>query len=232
VSPFREAGTLVQLNDLHVVRIYDLHETVSSYVLLMEAVQGATFADVIADGGASVGMCLRLIAQAAKGLAYVHASGLVHRDVKPSNVLVSSEGVVKLADFGLVSSHKADPLGNELDPRAGTKAYQPPEQVEGRGVSPASDVYALGLVAVEMLGAPALAGLPHVRRMLNGCHARRVRGRPRSGYEMLVEFERASDRDLPAWRSAPIVVPVTSRHDTDHDTDDDTDDDTVVPDQL
>ena len=153
-APVHEARTLAQLDHPHVVRVYDLvrHDAVD--VIVMELVDGATLAELIGADEPGRAHRLRLIAQAADGLGYLHRAGLVHRDVKPANVLVSRDGAAKLADFGLVTAAdlRRDPLAHEVRQSvAGTPGYWSPEQSRGGPVGPPSDVYALALVAGQLL---------------------------------------------------------------------------------
>ncbi|HET9991445.1 MAG TPA: serine/threonine-protein kinase, partial [Kofleriaceae bacterium] len=109
-----------------------------------------------------------VLAQLAEGLAFLHARGVIHRDVKPSNALVC-DGVVKLLDFGLALEHRRAEQELSRETRVvGTAAYLAPEYVERLQVSPAMDVYALGVVAFELVtGAPPFGGTMHVLSRLN-----------------------------------------------------------------
>ena len=146
-----EARLLARLSHPGLVPVYDAgtDETGRPWVV-MELVDGGTLADEIGRGPvdpvrvAAVGRVL------AEALAYVHAQGLVHRDVKPANVLLGSDGRVRLTDFGiarLVDAAKVTATGLTV----GTASYLSPEQVTGSGVGPKSDVYSLGLVLLEAL---------------------------------------------------------------------------------
>jgi eukaryotic-like serine/threonine-protein kinase len=122
----------------------------------MEYVPGATFEqDVAANGPAPIAKFVDMIVQAARGLAAAHGAGVVHRDVKPSNLMVLPDGTVKVTDFGLAKS-----LGGNVDASGdgsllGTPTYMSPEQCRGRGVDARTDVYALGLTAWFLLAGRA-----------------------------------------------------------------------------
>ncbi|MGY1731489.1 protein kinase [Geodermatophilus sp. SYSU D01045] len=119
--------------------------------LVMELVEGAPLSTLIqTEGPLDPGAALSVLRQAAAALAEAHRSGVVHRDVKPSNILVRPDGRVKLTDFGIAWSAECVPL-TQTGQVIGTAQYMSPEQAAGERVSPASDVYALGLVGYESL---------------------------------------------------------------------------------
>ena len=142
------------------VRDYDNGPAGGAPYLVMEYVAGPSLAAVLrAEGTLSPGRVLGLIAQAAEALACAHAAGIVHRDMKPANVLIDG-GQVKIADFGIAQTAGAVPVtlpGLVI----GTPAYLSPEQVAGLPATPASDLYGLGIIAYECLtGRPPFAGSP------------------------------------------------------------------------
>jgi len=118
--------------------------------LVMELVDGGTIADRIASGGLSQLEVTRVGIAVAGGLAAVHQFGLVHRDVRPANILLTAGGEVKLSDFGFATEMEAGRLTRGPDNADGA-AYLSPEQARGAVIGPASDVYALGLVLLECL---------------------------------------------------------------------------------
>lgn len=140
--------------------------------LVMEYVAGPSLAAVLsAEGTLSPRCVLGLIAQAADALACAHAAGIVHRDVKPGNVLVDG-GRVKIADFGIAQVAGAVPL-TQAGLVMGTPAYLSPERVAGLPATPASDLYGLGMIAYECLtgrppfqGSPLAVALAHMDRPL------------------------------------------------------------------
>lgn len=144
-----EARILGGLNHPGLVAVHDADAVRGELYLVMELVEGRTLADVSAAGPLPPDRVAELGRQLADVLAYVHGSGIVHRDVKPSNVLVSHEGRVYLTDFGI--SRLSDAVGRMTSSGVvvGTAGYMAPEQVRGVGVSYPADVYALGLVLLE-----------------------------------------------------------------------------------
>jgi hypothetical protein len=119
--------------------------------LVMELVEGESLASLLArERTLDVPQTLSILRQTATALAVAHAAGVVHRDVKPGNVLVAPDGVVKIADFGIAWSASSVPL-TRTGQVIGTAHYLSPEQASGGKASPASDVYALGAVAYECL---------------------------------------------------------------------------------
>jgi eukaryotic-like serine/threonine-protein kinase len=147
----REARLAARLAHPNVVRVFDVGEDEGRPFIAMEYVEGETLADLVARRGplpaaetATLGM------QACAGLAAAHAAGLVHRDVKPQNLLLSTGGVLKLGDFGIAAGHEGTRLtlaGTVL----GTAGYLAPEQARGEQVTAAADIYALGAVLYELL---------------------------------------------------------------------------------
>jgi serine/threonine-protein kinase len=117
----------------------------------MELVEGRPLNEVIrTSGGLDTATTLRILGQTASGLAEAHRAGMVHRDVKPGNILVTPQGDVKITDFGIAWSARSVAL-TQTGQVLGTPQYLSPEQAEGRQASPASDVYALGLIGYECL---------------------------------------------------------------------------------
>jgi serine/threonine-protein kinase len=132
------------------VRDYDDGSAAGVPYLVMEFVAGPSLATVLAaEGTLSPGRVLGLIAQAAKALACAHAAGIVHRDMKPGNLLID-RGQVKIADFGIARAVGAPPV-TRAGLFMGTPAYLSPEQVAGVPATPASDLYSLGVIAYECL---------------------------------------------------------------------------------
>lgn len=161
-----EAFLAGQVSHPHIVAVYD-HGTFEGghLYLAMEYLQGRTLYDALTkDGPFKLPIALRLLMEIAEALAVVHEAGLVHRDLKPSNVfLVSLESgreFVKLLDFGLVTAARPAWFFPRAHGRSGTPLYMSPEQIRGDPLDARSDLYALGLVAYEMLvGKPVFPGL-------------------------------------------------------------------------
>ena len=126
--------------------------------LVMELVDGRPLTQLLAAGPLDPERTLDLVSQVAAGLAAAHAAGLVHRDIKPGNLLVSASGTVKITDFGIAYAAGSAPL-TRTGTVIGTPAYLAPERLAGAVAGPASDLYSLGIVAYECLaGAVPFAG--------------------------------------------------------------------------
>ena len=147
----REARLAAKLSHPNVVRVFDVGEADGRPFIAMEYVDGETLADVVARRGTlPPAEAARLGVQACSGLAAAHAAGLVHRDVKPQNLLLGADGVLKLGDFGIAVGHEGTKLtlaGTVL----GTAGYLAPEQARGEQVTAAADIYAMGAVLYELL---------------------------------------------------------------------------------
>src|SRR5258706_8958245 len=149
----REAKSAARLYHQNVVAIHDYWVTDHSMAIVMEYVDGISARNLIAAHRRIAPPIAAYIArEAAKGLAYVHKMGLVHRDVKCSNLLISRDGEVKISDFGIVKDDAPSDLTRTGD-AIGTPHYMSPEQLEGRhaDVDGRSDVFALGVCLYEML---------------------------------------------------------------------------------
>jgi serine/threonine protein kinase len=145
-----EVRTLAALSHPGLVPVYDADSSGDAPFMVLELVEGRTLRDRIANGPMDVDEVRRLGAALADALAYVHSRGLIHRDVKPSNILLDCDGAPRLADFGLARLVDGARL-TRADQVVGTAAYLAPEQVRGGQITSAVDVYALGLVLLECL---------------------------------------------------------------------------------
>ena len=141
-----EARAAARLRHPHVVEVYDFGRSPS--FIVMELVNGRSLSDLLTGGPLPWRLAVTIGAQVAAALAAAHDRGIVHRDVKPGNVMVTAGGV-KLVDFGIsASTGEADLIGGQV---LGTPAYLAPERIDGGPVRPATDVYALGLLLHLML---------------------------------------------------------------------------------
>ncbi|TCO51308.1 serine/threonine-protein kinase [Kribbella antiqua] len=149
----REARALARIRSPHVVAAYDFGTHGAGYYLAMELVGGNTVADELKRKGLfSPERAEHIIRQAAAGLAAIHQLGIVHRDIKPGNLLLSDDGTVKIADFGIVSFlHDATTTLTSTGQIVGTSAYLAPERARGKPAGPASDIYALGCVLYQLV---------------------------------------------------------------------------------
>ena len=146
----REARLGASLNHPNLVGVYDVETDNESVLIVMEYVEGATLADEVRRGPLAEGRVAAIVTDVAAALDAVHAKGIVHRDVKPANVLLRTDGVAKLADLGIATLLEGTSItvsGTVL----GTASYMAPEQFEGGDIGPAADVYALAAVAFEAL---------------------------------------------------------------------------------
>jgi serine/threonine protein kinase len=143
----REARAAARLSHPNVVAVFDVGDDGGLPYFVMEHVDGGTLEG---RGPLPAEEAVALVRQAAAGLAHAHAEGVVHRDVKPGNLLVRSDGTVKVADFGIARA-AGDSRLTQAGTILGTAAYLAPEQAVGDHATPATDVYALGSVLYELL---------------------------------------------------------------------------------
>jgi serine/threonine protein kinase len=139
----REARSLAALNHRNVVAVYDVVEDGDQLWLVMEYIPGRSLADLLEQGPLSLEDAVRIGAQVADGLAAAHERGLVHRDVKPANILVTDEGIAKIGDFGIAMMLE-DPRLTASGLVTGTPSYFAPELARGEEPTAAADVWALG----------------------------------------------------------------------------------------
>lgn len=144
----REAGSIAALDHPHVVRVYESGATKGLRFLAMELIDGGTLQDRLHLADLTVERAMRILTEIASALDAAHLAGFVHRDVKPSNILIDRSGISYLADFGLAQSRDDAVLADVF---VGTAAYAAPEQFRGDPVTSACDTYALAAILYECL---------------------------------------------------------------------------------
>jgi eukaryotic-like serine/threonine-protein kinase len=227
----REARLAARLSHPNIVAVYDVGEENGRPFIVMEYVEGETLADLLRRRGRlAPDDAVALAIQACAGLQTAHAAGLVHRDIKPQNLLVTRSGTVKIADFGIARSLDGTRL-TQAGTVLGTAAYLAPEQAAGESVTPAADVYSLGAVLYELLtGRPpyvadSLAALfeqqqlggvrpvrelaPHVPAAVEDAVmralARAPAYRPASAAELAAELQAAPTASTKVQQPAPVA---------------------------
>jgi eukaryotic-like serine/threonine-protein kinase len=154
VSRFRrEALAAARLVHPNIVQVFDfgLDTDTHQHFIVMERVSGCSCAELLRDRGhLDVEQAVDIVSQACVGLDYAHRNGVVHRDVKPGNLLVSDADIVKLADFGIARATDQSSI-TQVGSVLGTAAYLAPEQARGEEAGPAADLYSLGVVAYQLL---------------------------------------------------------------------------------
>ncbi|TAN29563.1 MAG: Stk1 family PASTA domain-containing Ser/Thr kinase [Actinomycetota bacterium] len=148
----REAQAAANLSHPNIVSVFDWGEADNTYYIVMELVDGITLASLIQESERiEPYKAASIAAEVAASLSFAHKHGVIHRDVKPSNVLLTEDGQVKVADFGIARAATADGDLTQTGAVMGTATYIPPEQAQGLAVDGRSDVYSLGVVLYEML---------------------------------------------------------------------------------
>ena len=153
----READTIAQLNHPNICTIYEIDRADGRAFIAMECVEGLNLKTYMARNQLSTGAIVEIALQIAAALGSAHAKGIVHRDIKPGNIVVSSEGQVKVLDFGLARRFKTTdtdelgPEGSTIPGRPmGTANYMAPERILQLPLDPRSDLFSLGVVIFEM----------------------------------------------------------------------------------
>ena len=156
----REAQAAANLSHPNIVPVFDWGEDNGTYFIVMELIDGTSLADMLRGGRTlTASHSASLMAQVAAALGYAHRNGVVHRDVKPGNILIASDGQVKVTDFGIAQAMSVEDQLAEEGSVMGTATYFSPEQAEGAPVDGRSDIYSLGVVLYEMLaGRPPFIG--------------------------------------------------------------------------
>jgi serine/threonine-protein kinase len=167
-----EAQAAARLSHPNVVNVYDFGREENAYFIVMELVEGETLAAILADGKQiPESVAIDYATQIAAGLAFAHRQELLHRDVKPANILVTHDDVVKLGDFGIARAVAENAIGvTQPGMVMGSVAYISPEQAQGKGLDQRSDLYSLGVVLYQMVAGrlpfggdtPVAVALKHV----------------------------------------------------------------------
>ena len=147
----REAQSASLLNHPNIVQIYDVGEDDGNFYIVMEYIKGQTLKQIIKKRGhLSLPETIDIMAQLTDGLSHAHDSYIIHRDIKPQNIMVLDDGMVKITDFGIAMAINASDL-TQTNSVMGSVHYLPPEQASGRGSTIKSDIYSLGIMMYEML---------------------------------------------------------------------------------
>lgn len=160
----REAKAAARLRHANIVGVHESGRIGNDFYIASEFIDGAPLTELISQEGLSYQEVARICAELAEGLAYAHEHGVVHRDIKPGNILIGSDGTPQIADFGLAKRLDEDATMTTEGGFLGTPAYMPPEQARGEldKIGPASDQYSLGVVMFELLtGRRPFDGPPH-----------------------------------------------------------------------
>jgi serine/threonine-protein kinase len=178
VSRFRrEALAAARLVHPNIVQVFDFgfDESQHQHFIVMEHVPGYSCAELLRDRGhLDVDQAVEVVSQACRGLDYAHRNGVVHRDVKPGNLLVSEAEVVKLADFGIARATDQSSI-TQVGSVLGTAAYLAPEQARGEEAGPRADLYSLGVVAYQLMS----GRLPYEANSLSELALKQQREMPR-----------------------------------------------------
>jgi serine/threonine-protein kinase len=228
----REARLAAALAHPNVVQVFDAGEDGGRPYIVMECVDGETLAEVVARRGRlPAGEAVALALQACAGLQHAHDAGLVHRDVKPQNLLLRGDGTLKLVDFGIARAAEETRL-TQTGTVLGTAAYLAPEQAAGEEVTSAADVYSLGAVLYELLAGrtpytfETLAELAHrqstepiepiaelapdvpaaLEDVVMRCLARNPAYRPASAAELAAELRAALPREAATAETKPLAA--------------------------
>lgn len=217
----REAQSAANLNHPQIVSLYDYGSDGDAYFIVMEYIDGTSLAEVIhRDAPLLPERAAEIALDVAKGLERAHAAGIVHRDIKPGNILITKEGLTKVTDFGIARAAHGDneQTVTQTGMVIGTAAYLSPEQAQGEPVDGRSDLYSLGIVLYEMLTArapfsgdtPLSIAYKHVREMavppssvnadvppeLDAIVMKALAKNPENRYQSAVEFEQDLQRFL------------------------------------
>jgi serine/threonine protein kinase len=215
-----EAQAAARLSHPNAVAVFDTGEHDGTPYIVMERLPGRTLADVISDGPVETGWLLRIAGRVLSALGAAHAAGIVHRDVKPGNILITADDSAKIADFGIAKSAElvSGTAGGTVDltltgQLVGTPAYLAPERLAGAPATFLSDIYSMGVVLYEALtGEKPFTGTSFIavaQAVQNGSHRPLALARPDLDPSVAQAVERALDRD-PSRRFASAEAMATA----------------------
>jgi serine/threonine protein kinase len=149
----REAKAAARIQHENIVNVIDFGESGGAYFIVMEYYEGRTLEDILKEHShITLDIAVQILLEVCYGLEAAHALDIVHRDIKPGNVIYTRSGGIKIADFGLAKKSDSVTVITQQGKVIGTPAYMSPEQAAGRNVGPQSDIFSLGVVVYEMLG--------------------------------------------------------------------------------
>ena len=156
---YQEAKAAGGLNHPNIVTIHDIGKSGNVVYMAMELLDGAELRSLMSQGQPlAAARAVEIAAQVADGLAYAHQSGVVHRDVKPANIMILRSGMAKITDFGIARMRQAE-VRTQTGIVLGSPRYMSPEQVSGKRADPRSDIFSLGVILYEMVaGKPPFTG--------------------------------------------------------------------------
>ena len=186
----REAQAAANLSHPNIVPVFDWGEDGGTYFIVMEFIDGRALSSILRTAGPMhPDRAAEIGADVAQALAYAHRHGVIHRDVKTGNVLITEDGIVKVTDFGIARAINTEESLTQTGAVMGTATYFSPEQAEGMGVDARSDIYSLGVVLFEMVtGRPPFMGDTPV-----AVASKHVRENPPTP-------ERSTLRSRPTWK--------------------------------
>jgi serine/threonine-protein kinase len=168
---YQEAKAAGGLSHPNVVTIYDIGHAGDVVYMAMEYVEGTELRSLLARGRLDAATAVDIVAQVAEGLAYAHARGVIHRDVKPANIMVPRDGPAKIMDFGIARMRASD-VKTQTGMLLGSPKYMAPEQLLGGAIDQRCDIFGLGVVLYEALtGAPPFSGADITQIMYQIVHA-------------------------------------------------------------
>jgi serine/threonine protein kinase len=199
----QEAKILAQLQHPNIVEVYDYGFDGQEYYIVMEFIEGKSLEALRQEKKLPPSIVAIILSYVANALKYAHTAGVIHRDIKPSNILISSHGLVKLTDFGISRFTTRNLTLTQRDEFVGTPAYIAPEQIEGKELTSATDIFTLGIVLYHLLtGQLPFSGesnLEIIHKVLKGKYTPPLTINPQLPYK-LVKITQACLRQDPSRR--------------------------------